>query len=295
MNPKTFRGATKSLAATVRNFLGSLRREWRILRATPPDDASWIFVVGCYNSGTTLLADLLGRHPLISALPTEGHFLSRDLVKDYEVGLPRMWVKNEDLFRLRENDPGPSVRRLKKEWCARLDTSKPFLLEKSPPNGARTRWLQHHFENPHFIVIVRDGFAVSEGIRRKAEPPGGRWSIDEAAWQWARSNEVLLEDSERLAKVVWLRYEDLTERPQATLQKISDFLGIPWSDHWLPDDSIAVHERRERLSNLNAESHGRLSREDIDVIQDKAQKMLEQFGYIRPQSGPPEGIPREVQ
>ena len=39
----------------------------------------WIFIIGCYNSGTTILASILNRHPSIGGLRTEGAFLTDSL------------------------------------------------------------------------------------------------------------------------------------------------------------------------------------------------------------------------
>ena len=215
----------------LRETAGTLHRELRIALTPVPKPEKWVFVVGCYNSGTTLLAELLGRHSKISALPTEGHFITDQLVKDYDIGLPRMWVDREDIFRMDETSQGPDVVRLKKEWGSRLDLKNPVLLEKSPPNGARTRWLQANFENPYFVAIVRNGYAVSAGIRKKAEPhhlAGGRWPIQMAAHQWARSNEVLLEDADTCERVHWVRYEDLAiRRPRRRSRQSSASWGRP--------------------------------------------------------------------
>ena len=99
----------------IRECLGRLHRETRIALTPVPRNKTWVFLVGCYNSGTTLLAELLGQHPSISTLPTEGHFITDEFVKDYDIGLPRMWVGREDLFRLTEEDSGPDPLRVKKE------------------------------------------------------------------------------------------------------------------------------------------------------------------------------------
>ncbi len=241
-----------------------------------------MFVVGCYNSGTTLLAELLGRHSRISALPTEGHFITDQLVRDYDVGLPRMWVEREDLFRMTESSEGPDVVRLKKEWGARLDLRKPVLLEKSPPNGARTRWLQARFENAYFIAIVRNGYAVAAGIRKKAEPhhiAGERWPIEMAAYQWARSNEVLLEDAAHLDRLHWVRYEDLASSPESTLRGTLSFLGLELEPQVLSADSLTIHERSGPLQDLNEPSIRRLSQEDIQRINGVAEGMLRHYGY----------------
>jgi len=271
----------KYLQRALREHLGSIWREIRVSLTPIPHPQKWVFLVGCYNSGTTLLAELLGAHPSISALPTEGHFITDQFVKDYAIGLPRMWAKREELFRLTENDQGPDPDRIKKEWGMRLDTSKPVLLEKSPPNTPRTLWLQKHFENSYFIAIVRNGYAVAEGIARKGDPKhiATGWPVEDGALQWRRSNEVLLEDQAKLKHLLWLRYEDLTENTSEILRKITDFLGIqPFSD-MNEQKSWQIHERNEPVKNLNQQSIGKLTNEQIASINQVCGSMLEQFGY----------------
>lgn len=269
------------LVRNVREHLGSISREIRVALTRVPNPKKWVFVVGCYNSGTTLLAEILGKHPKISALPTEGQFITDQFVKDYEIGLPRMWTKREDLFRLTENDAGPDVRRLKKEWGMRLDLSRPILLEKSPPNIARTRWLQKHFHNAHFIGIVRNGYAVAEGIRRKADPvhKKGGWSIEDSIHQWVRCNEVLLEDSKFLKNFLLATYEEFTENTEATLKRITDFLNIGSFAELDTAQNWNIHERNEAIRNMNAESTKRLSPIEIELIEKNAANMLRHFNY----------------
>lgn len=265
----------------IRECLGQLNREIRIALTPVPKDKTWVFLVGCYNSGTTLLAELLGQHPSISALPTEGHFITDEFVKDYDIGLPRMWVEREDLFRLTEDDQGPDPLRVQKEWGMRLDLSKPVLLEKSPPNMAKVRWLQAHFENAHFIGIVRNGYAVAEGISRKADPQHlvDSWPIEMSAYQWKRSNEILQQDSKHLKRFLWVKYEDLANDTVGTLNKITNFVGIANFEGFESDRSWSIHERDERVRNMNAESIERLSREQIDLVNHVAGDMIESFGY----------------
>lgn len=269
-------------ATVLRESLGAIHRELRITLTPVPRPRVWAFIVGCYNSGTTLLARMLASHPEIAVLPTEGQFLTDQFARDYELGVPRMWVLREDYFRLTEADAGADPVRLKKEWGSRLDRRRPVLVEKSPPNAARVRWLQHHFENAHFIALVRNGYAVAEGIRRKAEPrhrPEG-WPIALCARQWARSNEVLLEDAAHLDRVLWVRYEDLAERPDDELARMFEFLGLnPGNAAGVAGARFAVHERDDAVRDLNAESIGRLSAEDIAAINAAAAPMLARFGY----------------
>lgn len=269
------------LRKVSREALGNILREVKIgLKPTPKPD-KWLFLVGCYNSGTTLLSDLMGRHPQMSALPTEGHFITDQFPKDYEMGVPRMWVDREDVFCLDENDEGPDVLRIKKEWGMRLDLSKPVLVEKSPPNTARMLWLAKHFENPHFVGIVRDGYAVAEGISRKGDPQSiaEGWPIEKSAWQWARSNQLMLEYAEKLDKFLLVKYEDLMENPQYHLDQIAAFVGLDPFPTLSEGAEFAIHERKEGLKNMNQQSIDKLTAEQIATINEVAGGMLERLGY----------------
>lgn len=265
----------------IRENLGNVLREIKIAVTPVPKPRGWLFLVGCYNSGTTLLAELLSGHPDISALPTEGHFITDQFVKDYDLGLPRMWAGREELFRLTEHDQGPDPVRIKKEWGMRLDRSKPILLEKSPPNTARVRWLQRHFAPASFVAIVRNGYAVAEGITRKADPRHLRdsWPIEQSALQWRRSNEVLEEDAPHLERLMWVRYEDLVADPSAELNRIAEFVGLAPFKSFDASATLSIHERNDMLKDFNAESIQRLSPDQIAKVNQVAGDMLERYGY----------------
>lgn len=267
--------------SVLRESLGNIWRECKIATTPLPKQKKWVFIVGCYNSGTTLLSELMSRHPDISGMPTEGHFVTDQFVKDFDIGLPRMWVDREDLFRLTEEDEGPDVVRLKKEWGMRLDLSKPVLLEKSPPNTARTRWFQKHFEDAHFIGLIRNGYAVSEGISRKGDPKHIRdgWPIDRSATQWARGNEILEQDAKHLKKFTWVKYEDLASNPQETLDSLAAFLGLKPFPSMAGEESFKIHERQDSVKDLNKVSIDRLKPEQIEIINQIAGPCLERHGY----------------
>lgn len=267
--------------SVLRESLGNIWRECKIAATPTPKPEKWVFIVGCYNSGTTLLSELMSRHPDISGIPTEGHFITDQFVKDFDIGLPRMWVDREDMFRLTEDDEGPDVVRLKKEWGMRLDLSRKVLLEKSPPNAARTRWFQKHFENAHFIGLVRNGYAVAEGISRKGDPKHIKdgWPIERSAWQWARSNEVLEQDAEHLEHFTWVKYEDLAADPKGTLNRLAEFLGLPPFPESAYADSFKIHERNDSVKDLNQVSIDRLESNQISLINQVAGHQLKKHGY----------------
>lgn len=265
----------------LRESFGNILREIKISFTPVPRPDKWLFVVGCYNSGTTLLAEMLSRHPNISGLPTEGHFITDQFTKDYEVGLPRMWAGREELFRLTENDHGPDPIRVKKEWGMRFDLSKPVLLEKSPPNTVRARWLNQHFSPAFFVAIVRNGYAVAEGISRKGNPMHLRdgWPIEQSALQWRRSVEVLEDDSAYLENFIWMKYEDFVHDPEAELQRITEFVGISKFDSFDIQSNFSIHERNESIKNMNDDSFNKLSKDQINKINEIASETLLRWDY----------------
>ena len=265
----------------TRESFSNIWLELRVAATPAPRPQKWVFLVGCYNSGTTLLSELLGRHPEISALPTEGHFITDQFRKDYELGMPRMWAAREELFPHTELDQGPDATRIKKQWGLRLDRSKPVLLEKSPPNTPRMRWLQAHFQPAYFVAVVRNGYAVAEGITRKGDPKHLRegWPIEQSAWQWRRSNEIIEEDTPHLEHLLWSRYEDLAEDPQRELDRICQFLGISPFPAFDSSQALAIHEREQAVRNLNQSSIDALTTQQILRINEVADKCLARFGY----------------
>ena len=74
----------------MRSGLGqALGARWG--RVLAPD--RWVFIIGCYNSGTTLLKDLLAEHPHIGVLAGEGVKFSDALPRPEDFGWQRMWCQ----------------------------------------------------------------------------------------------------------------------------------------------------------------------------------------------------------
>lgn len=245
-----------------------------------PEPRSWVFVVGCYNSGTTLLHDVLAAHPLVGTLPDEGQFCTDQLPRPRDVGLPRMWAAEPERFHLDENsDPGIDVVALKRQWAAQFDDyRRPVLLEKSPTNAARTRWLEKHFQPARFIGIVRNGYAVAEGLHRKRRHP-----YPLAARQWAESNRVMLADFDHLQDKLLIRYEELTEEPRRHLSEIFAFVGLDAPDDLvgrLADGVWDVHKSSSPIRNMNDRSMAALTADDRRDIEEAAGPMLRRLGYL---------------
>jgi hypothetical protein len=96
-----------------------------------------------------------------------------------------------------------------------------IVVEKTPANVARMTWLQQAFPDSRYICIVRNGYAVAEGINRK----GGK-SFERAASHWQKVNTIMLEQLSHIKRFIQISYEDLTENPIETAKALAHFLDI---------------------------------------------------------------------
>jgi Sulfotransferase family len=242
------------------------------------DGNYWLFILGLNNSGTTLLVDLLKTHPAMRLLPNEGHYLTGALPLPRTYGVPRNFSRRLDVFHWTEqDDPAPALR-AKYDWAHCYPQRPGILLEKSPPNSLRSRWLQHNFRPARFVAIIRHPYAVCEGIRRREGH-----SIEEAALHWACSTECLLDDIEHLQRCLCFRYEDLCAQPAEHLLKLEAFLGL---DHPI-DRAVLQTPRRihnidstpQLIRNLNERSLAQLSADDLFCIDRIAGPLMKRLGY----------------
>lgn len=258
-----------------------------LLRAFTPiaEPEKWVFIIGCYNSGTTLLEKMLATHPAISAID-EGVFKTDQLLTEAELGWPRMWSQVIDQVRLKSGDQTVDAKALKKDWAIFLDRKRSVFLEKSIVNSARLLWLQDNFQNAYFIFIVRNGYAVAEGIRRKASR--GKWSmppefkqypIKLCAKQWVINNQIVEQDAPKISNLIKIHYETLCQRPQQTIEELWDFIGLKSSLSWSNDKQWAIQEKESQIKNMNQRSLDNLSSADIEEIEEVAAEMLEYYSY----------------
>jgi hypothetical protein len=242
------------------------------------DGGYWLFVLGINNSGTTILAELLCSHPEIRSLPGEGQYLTRALPAPLRLSVPRLWTERLDAFRWTETSEAGLASRVRYDWSHFAERGSGILLEKSPPNTVRARWLQEHFRPSRFVALVRHPYPVCEGIRRRTG-----CTIREAARHWVRGNEILLEDLDRLHRSLWLTYEELTDQPEEQLERLEAFLELrTLFDRRVLDEPIRSHNiygEPQPLQNMNARSLEHLSPEDAEAIDGIARALMQRLGY----------------
>jgi hypothetical protein len=194
-----------------------------------PTDHRLVFLGGLHRSGTTLLARCLADHPLVSGFKAtgvpadEGQLLQTVYPPAYMYGGPgrfafakKAHLDEASLLVSKENQD-----RLMSEWSRHWDLSRPLLLEKSPPNLIRTRFLQALFPGSDFIMILRHPIAVGYATQKWS-----RTTIRSLIRHWVVAHETFAADRPHIENLLVLRYERLVSDPEATLGLVHAFLGL---------------------------------------------------------------------
>jgi FkbM family methyltransferase len=158
-----------------------------------------VFVIGCGHTGTTLMAQMLGAHPCIHTIKREtGWFIDN--------------TEFEREFNVERN-------------CS-ATAGKTLICEKTPRHVHRADQIRARFTGARFIVMTREPTDVVASLKNRIgefEPAVQRWLAD------SQASLNALEHADALQ----VRYEDLVVNPQAELERICEFLGLPYDARML--------------------------------------------------------------
>jgi hypothetical protein len=243
-----------------------------------PDRYKFVFVCGLHRSGTSPLFRILREHPEISGFQNtsapedEGQHLQTVFPAAKAYGGPGCFGFAEEAHLTEESSlvSSGNRQRLFEEWSRYWDLTKPCLLEKSPPNLIRTRFLQAIFPGSHFIVISRHPIAVSLATSKWTPS-----SLESLMEHWLHCHRLFELDRPYLSHVRVIKYEDLIRGTEIELEQIYGFLGL--APHPSPILNPAGNERYFRAwRELSVETNGRaLFREIVAKYEEKVRL----YGY----------------
>lgn len=197
-------------------------------------DKRFAFLGGLHRSGTSLLFKILRDHPDISGFhdtgvtEDEGQLLQSVYPPARKYGGPGKFGFNAESF-LDESSPlvNPgNAQALFDQWSRYWDINKPLLLEKSPPNLVRSRFLQALFPNSHFIMLLRHPVAVALATQKWSRTP-----LPALIEHWALCHERFADDHRYLNRLLTLKYEELVASPDEWVKRIQVFLQVSPAQH----------------------------------------------------------------
>jgi len=228
-----------------------------------------VFIGGMHKSGSTLMAATLGSMRSVSALVRtgvpgdEGQYLQNELKPDPYYGEILFGLSDE--CRLNEGDAesaGQLGKMLLEHWSAHWDLESPVLVEKSPYNLVRTRFLQSLFPKARFVMMIRDP-RTSYMAARKAL---GRVSCADYVRNWIGGYGTLFMDRSHLRNCIDVPYEGFIARPNETVAVVLEFLGLESPLPRVAIDPSADKEYRVRWNTfLESEPSVRSKLPDLPI------------------------------
>lgn len=164
-------------------------------------------------------------------------------------------------------------------WKKYWDTSKPVLLEKSPPNICRALNIEKEFSPSKFICLVRNPYAQAEGNMRRYNR-----SAKESAELAIKYLSFQKDNMEKLNNICLISYEKLTENTEYVKNKLINFLpkisDINFEKHYKAHNFRKI--KKLAITNLNDEKINNLNTSDVKVmtsIFEKQSEILQFFNY----------------
>ncbi|XP_057372672.1 protein-tyrosine sulfotransferase 2-like isoform X1 [Daphnia carinata] len=262
-----------------------------------------IFIGGMPRSGTTLARVLLDAHPDIRC-GEETRVLPRLLQ------MRAQWVKSQK-EKMRLEEAGVTAEVLNSaiaafivEIVAKHGEPAKRLCNKDPFTMKSAVYLSELFPRAKFVLMVRDGRAtVHSIITRKVTITGfDLTSYRDCLTKWNKAVTIMHNECQSVgpSRCLMVHYEQLVLHPQVWMEKILQFLDVPWDDVVLHHEQLINRpggislSKVERSSDqvvkpINLEALSKwVGQIPADVIRDMPDiaPMLSTFGYD-PRANPP--------
>lgn len=249
--------------------------------ATGPEGHRFLFVCGLHRSGTTIVTNALREHPAISgfrdtgAREDEGQFLQSVYPVARAYGGPGRFAFAPEAHVTEESPLATPANagRMFDDWSRWWDLSRPVLMEKSPPNLLKTRFLQALFPASSFLVVTRHPVGVTYATSSRRPK---RTKFLDVLDHWVHAHEVFEGDLPHLRHVMVLPFETFVADPDAAVARVHEFVGVGAEPNRLPirrDTNDPYFARWREL--VGKRWAGRRAR----ALADRLEPRVRRFGY----------------
>jgi hypothetical protein len=237
-----------------------------------------VFVLGLQRSGTTWIANILGAHPSVACVEAEDHrgihesiffshfasaygdlsddrnfsrFVTDFAASDYYVltGIDEEWLR-----RLSARDYAVIFREVMDELARRRGAS--FWIEKSPHHTLLCGRLAHDFPDARFVCVLRKTVDLVRSRiwafgRTPPRYPRRFFTLLRACAGSALYQRTLQRFASECDRVMLIHYEDLRTDTEATVRRVTTFIGVLFDSAMLqpryaPNSSFRSPDDRSR-------------------------------------------------
>ena len=173
---------------------------------------------------------------------------------------------------------------IKQVWHRYWDLTKPWLIEKSPPNLVRAREIARCFDPAYFLVMVRNPYAHCASLMRRSG-----WEATRAASFSVDCLRRQADNAKVLQNVVRLTYEGFANDSKATARAIQ--AALPGIGSFDCDAAFEIHSSlaadgravvAQGIVNHNAHAFETLSPADVEqigAVLSQHSQVLQYWGY----------------
>jgi len=239
-----------------------------------------LFVICPNNSGSAFLKKALATSRRTWNLAREGqHTFGFAGPSSFEEGLHRHWATDAEsisVFTKGEFD-WATTRRAWYFQAYSASSRAPIFVEKSPPFLLLVDQLVEHFKEARFLFVVRNPYAMVEGMIRKSGPLSLQAAAQHAinCLRYQRRNIEAWGD-----RGVFFSYETMCAEPERVEQLIHGL--VPELSDLTLRQRLAVWEYDEELRNMNDQQIARLSKDalaEINEVFSRDRELLDYFQY----------------
>ena len=196
-----------------------------------------IFVGGLHRSGTTVVAQVVSGSPQASgltetgAMMDEGQFLQDAYPQGSVLGGPTAWALNPRAHLTERDVENPDTLReqLWNSWSPYWDLSREFLVEKTPLNILRSRYLQAAFPDSGFLFVVRHPMLQALAVEKWYPDMRGKMGFRLAGLVelWCTAHETLSADLPHLRSASVAKYEHIVQDPVGEFERVGREIKLP--------------------------------------------------------------------
>ena len=201
-----------------------------------------MFAAFCFSADTSVPQDE-GQH-LQNVYPTAMHRGGQLYAFSKSMRMTEEYVKQ-----------GSKTRdKLIEAWSPYWDLSRPLLLEKSPPDIMKMRYLQEVFsgQRSKFVLMLRHPWGVARAMYRMNMYQHTSKKDCGAVFvrHWLKIYETAIEDIKYLDSVAAVQMEDMVDNSlfavQGYVSELEDFLGLPHRIHVETTSPLQARMNRRR-------------------------------------------------
>lgn len=275
-----------------------------------------IFIVAAPRSGSTLLFETLAASSQLCTVGGEAHWLVES-IPELRPGAPgvdsnRLTARHAT-DRIAADIGEQILARLQDHAGQKLaEPGGRRFLEKTPKNALRIPFFNQLFPDAQFIFLWRDPreniSSMMEAWRSgnwrtypKLQGFDGPWSLllppewqtmngkplhEITAWQWRRTNEIVLEDLQTLPRERWtvLEYAELVRDPAVAVARLCEFLNLAIDATLGQRLAAPLPESRYTLSTP-AVDKWRKNEAEISLVLPSVQALWERLHQLRVSGG----------